>query len=126
MSPSLMGHACAYHTCNKIIRSKYCNQHKHIQSDVSRGTRGTTSQQGYGTQWQKIRKIHLFNHPLCEDCKIEGIIKPAKEVHHVIGLRNGGTNEDDNLQSLCKSCHSKRTRMGKDAIGLNQRVRERW
>lgn len=40
MSPMLMGHACSHPTCNKIIRSKYCNEHKHIQSDVSRGTQG--------------------------------------------------------------------------------------
>lgn len=114
--------ACAYQQCNKIMHSKYCDDHKHIQSDVSRETRGTTSEQGYGTIWQKVRKIHLLNYPLCEDCKTTGIVKPAKEVHHKIELRKGGTNEDDNLQSLCKSCHSKRTRMSKEAIGLNQSV----
>ena len=115
----LMGHACAYPRCAQIIRTKYCDAHKHIQSDILRGTRGTTSQQGYGTQWQKIRDRYLKLHPLCVDCKTQGIIKPAKEVHHRIELRKGGTNEDDNLQSLCKPCHSKRTRMRKDAIGLN-------
>ena len=108
----LMGRACAYYQCASIVRTKYCAQHKHIQSDVSRGTRGTTSQQGYGITWQKIRKIHLLNHPLCTDCKEHGIVKAAREVHHKLELRRGGTNDIDNLQSLCKSCHSKRTRGG--------------
>ena len=108
-----MGHACAYPRCAQIIHTKYCNTHKHIQLKVSRETRGTTSQQGYGSMWQKIRKIHLLNHPLCVNCKTHGIVKPAKEVHHIVELKQGGTNENDNLQSLCKSCHSKRTRMSK-------------
>ena len=108
----LMGHACSHPRCSAIVRTKYCDEHKHIQSDVLRDTRGTTSEQGYGTTWQKVRKIHLFKNPLCEVCKQQGIVKPANEVHHKNALRNGGTNEVDNLQSLCKSCHSKRTRGG--------------
>ena len=111
---SIYPHACACPRCSKIVRTKYCDDHKHIQSDVSRETRGTTSEQGYGTAWQKIRKIHLLNHPLCEDCKTTGIVKPATEAHHKLELSKGGTSEDENLQSLCKSCHSKRTRSGND------------
>ena len=84
---SIYLHACAYPRCSKIVQTKYCDGHKHIQSDVSRETRGTTSEQGYGTTWQKTRKIHLLNHPLCEDCKQQGIIKPANEVHHKIASR---------------------------------------
>ena len=30
-----------------------------------------------------------------------------KEVHHILPLSRGGTNNEDNLMSLCKSCHSK-------------------
>lgn len=60
MTPMLMGRSCAHPNCREIVRTKYCDDHKHIQSDVSRGTRGTTSEQGYGTTWQKIRKILGF------------------------------------------------------------------
>ena len=122
---SIYPHACAYPQCPKIVSTKYCDDHKHIQSEVSRGTRGTTSEQGYGITWQKVRKIHLLNHPLCEDCKQQGIVKPALEVHHIVELKRGGTNEDYNLQSLCKSCHSKHTRSGKDVLARRQSNRER-
>ncbi|MBX3001917.1 MAG: HNH endonuclease [Caldilineaceae bacterium] len=37
---------------------------------------------------------------------------PATEVHHIIALRDGGRNEEGNLRSLCKTCHSKRTARG--------------
>ena len=31
----------------------------------------------------------------------------VEEVHHILPLSRGGTNDEDNLMSLCKSCHSK-------------------
>ena len=34
---------------------------------------------------------------------------PATEVDHIIPLRHGGGNKLENLQSLCKSCHSSKT-----------------
>jgi hypothetical protein len=34
---------------------------------------------------------------------------PAREVHHIKPLSHGGTNESDNLMSLCTPCHSEIT-----------------
>ena len=42
-------------------------------------------------------------------CEKKGIIKAVEEVHHIVPLSNGGSHNDDNLMSLCKSCHSKTT-----------------
>lgn len=33
--------------------------------------------------------------------------RPAEEVHHIIPLSQGGTHRNDNLMSLCQSCHTK-------------------
>ena len=55
--------------------------------------------------WRKLRLIKLDNDPLCEKCG-----KPAEEVDHKIPVANGGSMYDyDNLQSMCKTCHSKKT-----------------
>lgn len=53
-------------------------------------------------QWRAIRKAQLEREPLCADCG-----GPANEVDHI----NGDTynNLPDNLDSLCKPCHSART-----------------
>ena len=119
--PIAARHPCAITSCKAVVHTRYCDKHKHIQSDVSRGTRGTrgtTTEQGYGTQWQKVRARYISLHPLCTHCEQQGIARPAKEVHHKLELRRGGTNEDDNLQSLCKSCHSRLTRLNdKRSIG---------
>jgi len=34
---------------------------------------------------------------------------PATEVHHIVPLDKGGSNADENLQALCKPCHSRHT-----------------
>jgi len=46
---------------------------------------------------------------LCEQCKSEGRLTAAEEVHHILPLADGGTNDESNLMALCKSCHSKIT-----------------
>ena len=39
-------------------------------------------------------------------CQNPGCGKPgALEVHHVVELQNGGTNDLGNLRALCRSCH---------------------
>nr|WP_240619077.1 HNH endonuclease signature motif containing protein [Mycobacterium intracellulare] len=39
----------------------------------------------------------------------DGCEGTAVEVHHVIPIEAGGTNEDDNLVSLCAACHYRYT-----------------
>src|SRR5713101_4495471 len=44
----------------------------------------------------------LRSHPKCFIC-----LRPARERHHIIALKNGGKNWKKNLVSLCKPCHDK-------------------
>ena len=73
--------------------------------------RGTAAQRGYGARWQRIRLMHLRSNPLCMDPYgvHEGRPVPATDVDHILPRREGGSDSDDNLQSLCHSCHSKKT-----------------
>ena len=58
-------------------------------------------------RWRKTRHIHLGKYPLCYDCEAEGIVKQAAIVHHVDDdWRN---TREDNLMSLCRYHHGKRT-----------------
>lgn len=67
--------------------------------------RGTRQERGYGAEWQRLRRFVLSNEPLCRHCKTT----PANEVDHIKPLSQGGGYELDNLQPLCKPCHSKKT-----------------
>ena len=70
----------------------------------------------YNWQWQKVRAMQLRHEPLCHDCQAQGYTTPATEVHHLISVRNGGTNTLSNLQSLCKMHHSQETAREKRGI----------
>lgn len=65
------------------------------------------------TAWNKLRNYYLTQHSLCENCLSQGKVTPAEEVHHknIIGSRVDGrwerTLDENNLMSLCKSCHRK-------------------
>jgi 5-methylcytosine-specific restriction protein A len=54
--------------------------------------------------------VHLRQHPFCEHCKRRGLATLATEVDHIQPISAGGGILDaDNLQSLCKPCHSRKT-----------------
>ncbi len=112
--PNTARRPCAFQSCKAVVRTKYCSTHQHLQtkynSESSRVSRGTTTEQGYGTVWQKVRLNYLNKHPLCAACELRGIQRAANEVHHKIPLRQDGKNNEENFESLCKSCHSRLTR----------------
>lgn len=105
--------------CKKITTNKngYCDEHKHIPEEQLKKwqamhdlRRGSPSKRGYDARWVKARELYLMEHPLCENCEKEGRIMPAREVHHIIALQDGGARLDpENLMALCRTCHQKFT-----------------
>lgn len=90
----------------------YCDAHqeffkpaeKHRRFDACRES---PAKRGYDVAWIKCRNSYLALHPLCELCEEQGAISVATEVHHKKPISEGGERLDhDNLQALCKSCHS--------------------
>ncbi len=65
----------------------------------------------YDTQrWRRLRLLHLRESPLCVHCERRGNTSAANEVDHIVAIERGGAAFDrDNLQSLCKTCHSRKT-----------------
>ena len=81
-----------------------CATHQAQRERTARAQRPTPAQQGYDGAWRKIRAAHLAKHPYCERCPAR-----ATDVDHIIAKRNGGTDDEDNLQSLCHAHHSSKT-----------------
>lgn len=67
---------------------------------------------------QRTRRLQRTNY-LCQDCKAKGKIAVAEEVHHVVALKDGGSDEDSNTVNLCKPCHLAR---GAEQFGHRKRV----
>ena len=66
--------------------------------------RPSAASQGYGAEWRRIREEHLQLEP---DCRVCG--RPDSHVDHIVARKQGGTDDHSNLQTLCASCHSRKT-----------------
>jgi len=55
----------------------------------------------------RIRPAQLRREPLCEACLMKGKTVLATDVDHIDG--NPYDNDEENLQSLCHECHSRKT-----------------
>jgi 5-methylcytosine-specific restriction protein A len=74
---------------------------------------------GYDWTWRKLRVSILARKPVCQMCHREA----AAEVDHIIPIRQGGNNDESNLQALCKACHSRKTATEDGAFGRKTKER---
>ena len=99
---------CSFPGCPNRCDGQYCEEHaKQMNHRYNKFVRSADSNKKYGRAWREMRKRYAAAHPLCEMCLKEGQLTPVEEVHHIIPLADGGTNEESNLMSLCRSCHEK-------------------
>ena len=86
--------------------------------------RETTAQRGYNSRWQKARLTFLASHPLCAECERQGKVTAATVVDHVIphkGDQRLFWDSENNWQSLCVTCHSRKTATEDNGFGNAQR-----
>jgi 5-methylcytosine-specific restriction protein A len=101
---------CRYPGCPNLCEDgeQYCPEHKALmKKHYETFTRGYSPGKRYGRSWQRVRTRYVHKHPLCEMCLKQGRYVAVEEVHHIVPLSEGGTNDESNLMSLCRSCHEK-------------------
>lgn len=119
MSPRRPGVPCKAPMCPEVIPAGsggYCERHKAQAPRYSqtRGQRrpGAEEQDDFhnSKRWRRFREWHLAQNPLCIECEKAGRVEAATIVDHIVPISEGGEEmSSDNAQSLCKSCHSKKT-----------------
>ena len=101
---------CQYPGCPRLTDKQFCSEHARSQQHIyNKYLRDPETARRYGRAWRRIRARFIAAHPLCEQCKADGRLTPAEEVHHIKPLSQGGTHDEQNLMSLCKRCHSRIT-----------------
>lgn len=107
--PSLAPKPCMHSGCRALVRdgSTRCPQHKRVVEKQYDQDRGSSTERGYGSKWQKARAAWLRAHPLCVMCQQEGALVAATVVDHKIPHRGDKKLfwDSDNWQSLCKRHH---------------------
>lgn len=60
-----------------------------------------------GRPWQRLkREVHVRDNWTC--CKCQRVTMNL-ECDHIVNKAQGGTNDLDNLQSLCHECHNEKS-----------------
>lgn len=111
--PSAAPRPCRYPGCGALVRdgSGYCAAHQAAAKKRSNFSKTLSRhERGYGWEWEKLRKVVLARDcGLCQPCKEADRITLGNIVDHIIAKAEGGTDELDNLQVICKPCHVQKT-----------------
>lgn len=107
---------CLAQGCTVIHRNNnsFCYAH---QSNLVGWARiqlkkGNTTKRGYGAAWRRVRGVVLQRDKhLCAPCSNVGRVTEATEVDHRMPIVEGGTNELENLQAVCRECHKQKTQI---------------
>lgn len=89
---------------------KTCSRPWIVEREIQGGRIHNNSKFYQSTPWRRVRKIKLQLNPLCEECERNGRIVSGRVIDHIIPIsRGGGALSLENLQTLCDSCHNKKS-----------------
>lgn len=103
---------CCKTGCGVVSFGRFCIDHKSNKNNsTSELRRGSASKRGYDHKWNEHSKRYRQQQPLCENCKAKGVTTGVDLVDHIIPVQvaPGLKHDDDNLQSLCSTCHAIKT-----------------
>ena len=105
---------CATPGCGVLTDAARCVVHRAQAQREQDRQRGSSSERGYGSKWQKASKAFLRAHPLCQcpECKSGALrLTPATVVDHIVPHRGDMKLfwDSSNWQSMAKACHDRKT-----------------
>jgi 5-methylcytosine-specific restriction enzyme A len=99
---------CLHPGCPELTTSGRCDKHGRPKTYAPKqASKGAT----YDHRWAKVRSAHRKREPLCRRCEKSGRVRHVEEVDHIVPFRGSGylMLADWNLQSLCRSCHARKS-----------------
>lgn len=131
--PTQPARPCAVPGCPGLTQQqagRYCELHRDRERQAQRNwssmhdkTRKSSHARGYDRRWRRLRSAVLAAEPLCRHCLSVGRSRRADDVDHIIPISRGGLRLDrDNLQSLCRECHARKTATEDGGFGRGRGV----
>jgi 5-methylcytosine-specific restriction protein A len=107
--PASLPKPCGYPGgCKNVCSRRYCDEHaKQVAKQYDAARSNDPTRKLYHTRrWQLTRDAILVRDPICVECHHAA----TEEIDHIVPARQYGDFYDqDNLQGLCKPCHSSKT-----------------
>ena len=100
---------CRHPGCRMLTSAGYCPTHKPKTVRMeSAAWHYLYTDPRY--RWAERRTAQLLEEPFCRECAMRGLRIPATDVDHIEPHRGDVTKFTEGpLQSLCHSCHSRKT-----------------
>lgn len=98
--------------CGVIVNdgTARCQAHKVRLGQFADAQRGSRHARGYGSKWDRLRAVVMRRDSgLCQVCLPQGRVVAAHHVDHKINKAQGGTDDEANLQAICRTCHRAKT-----------------
>lgn len=101
---------CRYPGCCELVTEGYCEAHR--PQPVERSAEAQAWHGLYSTdEWRLLRAEQLLAEPWCRECARQGRRTRATDVDHIVDHKGDLRlfRDRSNLESLCHSCHSRKT-----------------
>ena len=103
---------CRHPGCNVLVEDGYCEKHRPRRTR-DRSAEAESWRWMYKTdEWiYELRPAQLLKEPFCRECAKRGERVRATDVDHIVDHKGRWDvfADPDNLESLCHSCHSRKT-----------------
>ena len=103
---------CLHPGCGALVRGGYCDAHRPNRT-IDRSEEAQSWHWMYLTpEWtDDLRPTQLLDEPFCRECAKRGRRVRATDVDHIVDHKGdwGKFSDRSNLESLCHSCHSRKT-----------------
>lgn len=94
---------CKIDGCPELTTQSLCPMHE-AHAARERDKKRVRDRTRFNSSWEIRRTRWLRAHPWCVVCGFA-----ANTVDHIVSLSQGGKDDQTNYQSMCVSCHSKKT-----------------
>jgi 5-methylcytosine-specific restriction protein A len=109
LMPYRAARPCTKPGCPALVRgsSSRCPAHERERD----AARGTSSERGYGADWQAARRAFLAEHPSCVACASDGKSVASAIVDHIVPHKGDATLfwDRSNWRAICKRHHDSGT-----------------
>lgn len=97
----------------KGLAGGFCFAHGGYKVVRKRGERADYHKLYASKWWKRARKEFIIDNPMCKVCSDHGIVKLGNDVDHIKPHMGDESLffSVENLQTLCKACHNRKTNL---------------